>query len=67
MSNVYSDRMCKLRCFVRNYGRERIVDLVLITIFFLQFNDFFDTMKALEDEGEELYIGMLHNRLLRKA
>jgi len=23
-----SDRMCRLRCFVNNYGRDRIVDLV---------------------------------------
>jgi hypothetical protein len=27
-SEVGSDRMCKLRCYVRNYGREKIVDLV---------------------------------------
>lgn len=27
-SEIGSDRMCKLRCFVRNYGRERIADLV---------------------------------------
>ena len=23
-----TDRMCKLRCFVRNYGREKVIDLV---------------------------------------
>ena len=23
-----TDRMCKLRCYVRNYGRERVIDLV---------------------------------------
>ena len=27
-SETGSDRMCKLRCFVRNYGHEKIVDLV---------------------------------------
>ena len=27
-SGTGSDRMCRLRCFVRNYGRDRIVDLV---------------------------------------
>ncbi len=27
-SEVGSDRMCKLRCYVRNYGRDKIVDLV---------------------------------------
>lgn len=27
-SEVGSDRMCKLRCFVNNYGREKVVDLV---------------------------------------
>ena len=27
-SETGSDRMCKLRCFVRNHGREKIVDLV---------------------------------------
>ncbi len=27
-SEVGSDRMCKLRCYVRNYGREKLVDLV---------------------------------------
>ncbi|MBR5419613.1 MAG: ISLre2 family transposase [Lachnospiraceae bacterium] len=27
-SEVGSDRMCRLRCYVRNYGREKIVDLV---------------------------------------
>lgn len=27
-SETGSDRMCKLRCYVRNYGREKIVDLV---------------------------------------
>ena len=28
LSETGSDRMCKLRCFVRNHGREKIVDLV---------------------------------------
>lgn len=27
-SEVGSDRMCKLRCFVRNYGRQKVIDLV---------------------------------------
>ena len=27
-SEVGSDRMCKLRCYVRNHGREKIIDLV---------------------------------------
>lgn len=27
-SEVGSDRICKLRCYVWNYGREKIVDLV---------------------------------------
>lgn len=27
-SETGSDRMCKLRCYVRNYGREKIIDLV---------------------------------------
>ena len=27
-SEIGSDRMCKLRCYVRNYGREKIVDLI---------------------------------------
>ena len=27
-SEVGSDRMCKLRCFVRNYGKEKVIDLV---------------------------------------
>ena len=27
-SETGSDRMCKLRCYVRNYGQEKIVDLV---------------------------------------
>lgn len=27
-SETGSDRMCKLRCFIRNYGREKVIDLV---------------------------------------
>ena len=27
-SETGSDRMCKLRCYVRNYGREKIIELV---------------------------------------
>lgn len=27
-SETGSDRMCRLRCYVRNYGREKIIDLV---------------------------------------
>lgn len=27
-SETGSDRMCRLRCFVRNYGRDRVIDLV---------------------------------------
>lgn len=27
-SEIGCDRMCKLRCFVRNNGREKVVDLV---------------------------------------
>lgn len=27
-SETGTDRMCKLRCFVRNYGREKVLDLV---------------------------------------
>lgn len=23
-----ADRMCRLRCFIRNYGREKVIDLV---------------------------------------
>ena len=27
-SETGSDRMCKLRCFIRNYGREKVIELV---------------------------------------
>ena len=27
-SETGSDRMCRLRCFIRNYGREKVIDLV---------------------------------------
>ena len=27
-SETGSDRMCKLRCFIRNYGQEKVIDLV---------------------------------------
>ena len=27
-SETVSDRMCRLRCFIRNYGREKVIDLV---------------------------------------
>ena len=27
-SEAGSDRMCKLRCFIRNYGQEKVIDLV---------------------------------------
>ena len=27
-SETGTDRMCKLRCFIRNYGREKVIDLV---------------------------------------
>ena len=27
-SETGSDRICKLRCFIRNYGREKVIDLV---------------------------------------
>lgn len=27
-SETGSDRMCKLRCFIRNYGGEKVIDLV---------------------------------------
>lgn len=27
-SEIGTDRMCKLRCFIRNYGREKVIDLV---------------------------------------
>ena len=27
-SETGSDRMCRLRCYVRNHGREKIIDLV---------------------------------------
>ena len=27
-SGTGSDRMCRLRCFIRNYGREKVIDLV---------------------------------------
>ena len=27
-SETGTDRMCRLRCFIRNYGREKVVDLV---------------------------------------
>lgn len=27
-SETGADRMCKLRCFIRNYGREKVIDLV---------------------------------------
>ncbi|HJD03786.1 MAG TPA: UPF0236 family protein [Candidatus Mediterraneibacter caccogallinarum] len=27
-SETGTDRMCRLRCFIRNYGREKVIDLV---------------------------------------
>ncbi len=27
-SETGTDRMCKLRCYIRNYGREKVIDLV---------------------------------------
>ena len=27
-SETGTDRMCRLRCFIRNYGREKVVELV---------------------------------------
>ena len=57
-SEAGTDRMCKLRCFIRNYGREKVIDLVNYRRERELFREFYCTKDPCDQRTDREYLSL---------